>query len=115
MTFRIGQKVVCIDDSQPKESTIYCKRLGRTLLQLGDMSGLKRGQIYTVRGVDLDWGDESPVLFLEEIIRPRVTDELYETGFLQSRFRPVQERKQQTDISIFTNLPGVVSREKESA
>jgi hypothetical protein len=104
MAFRIGQLVVCIDDSIQESGIVFSKRLHKPFLLRGDLNGLTRGQIYTVRGIDLDWVDEKPVLFLEEIIRPKLHHEHAETGFLASRFRPVQERKSQTDISIFLKM-----------
>lgn len=104
MAFRIGQKVVCIDDSIPQGGTVYSPRLRCSFRLLGDMDGLTRGSIYTVRGIDVDWADELPVLFLEEIIRPTLGTEQQETGFDQRRFRPLQERPQQTSIEVFKKL-----------
>lgn len=106
MAFRIGQKVVCIDDSIPQGGTVYSKRLRCTFRLLGDLSGLKRGAIYTVRGIDIDWADDLPVLFLEEIVRPPFHTEQQETGFDQRRFRPLQERKRETSIAVFERLLG---------
>ena len=104
MAFRIGQKVMCIDDAIPDGGTVYSKRLRCTFRLLGDLDGLKRGAIYTVRGIDLDWADELPVLFLEEIVRPPFHSEQAETGFDQRRFRPLAERKRQTSIAVFEAL-----------
>ena len=104
MAFRIGQKVVCIDDAIPDGGTVYSKRLRCTFRLLGDLDGLKRGAIYTVRGIDRDWADELPVLFLEEIVRPPFHSERAETGFDQRRFRPLAERKRQTSIAVFEAL-----------
>lgn len=100
MNFRIGQPVVCVDDSIPEVDRVYSRRLKRSFHLIGDLSGLKRGAVYTVRGIDVDWADETPVLFLEEIIRQRGPDEEQETGFAQRRFRPVQERKQSTEAGM---------------
>jgi hypothetical protein len=104
MAFRIGQKVVCIDDAIPQGGTVYSKRLRCSFRLLGDLSGLKRGAIYTVRGIDVDWADELPVLFLEEIVRPPFHSEQAETGFDQRRFRPLAGRKKQTSIAVFERL-----------
>ena len=72
--------------------------------RIGRLSGLKRGAIYTVRGIDVDWADELPVLFLEEIVRPPFHSEQRETGFDQRRFRPLAERKRETSIVVFERL-----------
>ena len=104
MAFRIGQRVVCIDDAIPQGGTVYSKRLRCTFRLLGDLSGLKRGAIYTVRGIGVDWADELPVLFLEEIVRPPFHSEQAETGFDQRRFRPLAERKRETSIAVFERL-----------
>ena len=104
MAFRIGQKVVCVDDAIPHGGTVYSKRLRCTFRLLGDLDGLKRGAIYTVRGIDVDWADELPVLFLEEIVRPPFHSEQQETGFDQRRFRPLDECKTPTSIAVFERL-----------
>jgi hypothetical protein len=104
MAFRIGQNVVCVDDAIPHGGTVYSKRLRCSFRLLGDLDGLKRGAIYTVRGIDLDWADELPVLFLEEIVRPPFHSEQAETGFDQRRFRPLAERNKQTSIAVFEAL-----------
>jgi hypothetical protein len=85
MTFRVGQKVVCVDarDCRAKE--------------------LVKGNIYVVR----DAGPEPFIsgkywVLLEGVFNeydPRFGGEL---GYRSSRFRPVVERK--TDISIFTEI-----------
>jgi hypothetical protein len=87
MTFRVGQKVVCIDAS------------GGAL----NWGGKRRpvlGAVYTVRSVYRQ-EDEPEGILLEEII-----NQLHpcgdEYGFRARRFRPIVERK--TDISIFTAM-----------
>jgi hypothetical protein len=76
MTFRVGQKVVCVDDeAQP------CNR-GYTPVVKGD--------IYTIRDA-FDWFGLDGIR-LEEIKNP------HDRGYQARRFRPVVERK--TDISF---------------
>jgi hypothetical protein len=82
MAFRVGQKVVCVND-EPSRFT-------------GFPTNVKKGGVYTItktflhpRGV--------PCVLLKEIEVPR-----QHLGYDASRFRPVGERK--TDISIFTAM-----------
>jgi hypothetical protein len=77
MTFRVGQKVVCVDASGSARHV------------------MKEGDIFTVVGhgmhpncVELD-------------CKP-INDRPGACGWMKSRFRPVVERK--TDISIFTEI-----------
>lgn len=79
MTFRVGQKVVCVDDSPD--------RFGREL-------GVVRGEIYTIRAV-LERQGWQGVLLVE-------VDPGSAAGWYASRFRPVVERK--TDISVFHEI-----------
>lgn len=84
--FRLGQKVVCVDDS--KNSA-------------GDESGLRKGSIYTIKAIfpfrtaDEDYGVE-----LYETAAPNSPYHLQ--AFRASRFRPVVDGK--TDISIFRDM-----------
>jgi hypothetical protein len=91
MTFRVGQRVVCVDASR-----------GRPLR--GARATLVKNAIYTIRKIEI-WNDVTGV-YLEEIIEP-VLDVWLDRGPTEpcwrlSRFRPVVERK--TDISIFKRL-----------
>lgn len=85
MAFHVGQKVVCVDDTnmrlEPQER------------------GPVYGEVYTVRGFyDCDG------IWLSEIKNDPVvhTDGFTESAFYIWRFRPLIERK--TDISIFTEM-----------
>lgn len=98
MTFYVGQKVVCVDDSVHPEWNVnpdfrYC----------GDLDGLKRGLIYTIRRVGYDKIDGDPVIWLQEIIRTE-WPLAGESGFHQLRFRPLTETEKQTDISVFREI-----------
>ena len=85
--FRVGQKVVCIDDEEREGPGEY------TVLPV-------KGRVYTVRGV-ASWQWNSGVsgvgVYLEELYRPLTS--FGEAPWGCDRFRPVVERK--TDISIF--------------
>jgi hypothetical protein len=82
MTFRIGQKVVCVD---------------------AEGSQLVLGRVYTIQYIHYHqcrWrgrtGDWAAVQLLE------ARAELPFFGFCSERFKPVEER--QTDISVFTAM-----------
>ena len=87
MSFRVGQKVVCVDDSPPRYNH------GPLLLGLP----LKRATIYTVRGFN-----PGGYMWLEEVVSGVSPYLDYEGGYLVSRFRPLIEHK--TDISVFTEM-----------
>lgn len=94
MSFHVGQRVVCVDDAS-RPGLLWS--IGKAW---GDLDGLRKGTIYTVRGIEL-----APIgvltLKLREIVRksPPGTGNL-DAGFAAFRFRPVVE----TDISIFTAM-----------
>lgn len=93
MTFRVGQKVVCIAGDLATDWTVYTFKL----------SAPEKDGIYTIRGM-LEWNGECG-LWLEELRNPlmSLTDGTFgEVGFWASHFRPLVERK--TDISIFQEL-----------
>lgn len=92
--FRVGQKVVCVDDA-PFSGGWHSRN--------GIQHGLKLGCVYTVVRVyeqqvyfkgDLVMCWNLSLQELKKPLGPRVGD-----GFCSARFRPVVERK--TDISIF--------------
>jgi hypothetical protein len=88
MAFRVGMKVVCVDDSN--------------IVDLRIVKPVK-GVIYIVRGITA-WNS----IFLNEIVNPvlRFSDSYgdweAEPSFWSWRFRPVVESK--TDISVFTKM-----------
>lgn len=103
MTFHVGQKVVCVDDTMPPEGN-----------GIGTLNGLKKGSVYTVRRVGVDALYQAPGVWLEEIIRP---DWLHygETAYNIIRFRPVAYPRQSAehDIALFT--PALGTRTPENA
>lgn len=88
MTFRVGQKVVCI------RSDFKWKRTVPPNLPI-------KGRVYTVRDIlpTDEWGP--PALRLIELINPIATF-AYEPCFSFTRFRPIVSRK--TSIEIFTRM-----------
>ena len=86
MTFRVGQKVVCVDVSG-------CDSATRSIWRYPDA-----GSVYTISGTGIA-SCGSPIVYLHEIVQPEPTDL---DGFYARRFRPVIERE--TDISVFTEI-----------
>jgi hypothetical protein len=104
MAFRIGQKVVCVDDSCEAPGTVCTMPSGHQfVIRCSDLDGLTKGTIYTVAAVKRWHGEVD--LVLSEIKRTRDDDGDPE-GFRATRFRPVQERKQSTEtgMSILRSL-----------
>lgn len=95
MTFRIGQKVVCVDDSGGNYSP-WPISIDSTV------DGLTKNRVYHIRRVGKYRG--AKVVWLAEINRGRCSNHprAGEVGFARERFRPLIERK--TDISIFTEI-----------
>lgn len=89
MTFRVGQKICCVDDGGWKCSLRNVPN--RPV----------RGRIYTIRSF---YKEDS--IYLEEILNPSdakwKNGEIGEGCFWTRRFRPIVSRK--TDISIFTRM-----------
>jgi hypothetical protein len=97
MTFHVGQKVVCVDDDP--RSFLHAGAPGVRFS--GDLNGLKKGAVYTVRAFGrYPAYPDILCVWLEEIIRP--TAFFDEPAYVAARFRPVVERK--SDISIFTAM-----------
>lgn len=87
--FRIGQKVVCIDDdwSHPRDYLVT--------------NFPKLNVIYTVRGfVEDSTGQDRTFILLDEVVNPLIGG--IESSFLAACFRPAVERK--TSIDIFTAM-----------
>jgi hypothetical protein len=97
--FVVGQKIVCVDD------VIDDRFKTRKDIKYGNsLNGLTKGQIYTVRGVEVDPVHGFPTVFLKEIQRKITRNKVRnsEVGFHFSRFKPLKEKK--TDISIFNEI-----------
>lgn len=81
--FEPGSFVVCVDDRLTEEigglNPHGCRLYG-------DLGGLTKGTVYTVRDVGLS-RDSLPVVWLVEIVRTH--DDGYEEGLWRGRFRPL--------------------------
>lgn len=85
MAFRVGQKVVCVDDKHPANP---------------DPMPIA-GKVYTIRGFSrADFGEDG--LLLEEVATGALHSNGNERGYMIRRFRPIVERK--TDISCLKAL-----------
>jgi hypothetical protein len=92
--FRVGQKVVCVDDAFPGHELCLADTL------------LRAGYIYTIAAVVAEScvsrPGPYPGIHLVEINRPLSKHDGRVLAYRASRFRPIVERK--TDISIFTKM-----------
>lgn len=99
MSFQVGQKVVCVDDSGPIDGDPRKVPGGDYVPNM-----IRRGAIYTVRTVGFypRWGEQG--IRLHEVVNPirEYIGGNSEVCFAAHRFRPLIERK--TDISVFTAL-----------
>lgn len=80
MTFRVGQKVVCIDDTLNPETQPYTPCRPR------------KGGIYTVRGFLVQDHIEDYGVYLEELLNPSIIwsdQDEKEWPFKPDRFRPL--------------------------
>lgn len=92
--WHVGQRVVCVDDSNWSDDHIKHPIKGR---------------IYTIREIDTIGGIDG--FWLEEIINPIKTycDGVCEAGFKRERFKPLDEKR----LDIFREMLTVKKREKE--
>ncbi|MCK1367662.1 hypothetical protein [Bradyrhizobium sp. 62] len=97
MTFRVGQKVVCVSEHTCTDTRLLP---GGKYVPIWPVVG----EVYTVRGLTSGVPLKRPLLFLEELVNPVATflEGKFEMGWNPERFRPLIERK--TDISVFTEI-----------
>lgn len=88
--FRVGQKIVCVDD-QCHGWTAYGSK------PRGDLHGLKAGEVYTIRAI-IPEHDTGLSIVLEEIRRPVTPGVWHLEGYNPSRFRPVAEKPTAMDV-----------------
>lgn len=91
MTFRVGQKVVCVD-----AASVGAYMPSGMKAERFDLGGLTVGAVYTIRDVGLLL--DVVVCRLEKIYRPTEPFNGEEAFFAQARFRPIVEPK--TEISF---------------
>jgi hypothetical protein len=101
MTFRVGQRVVCV------KRDAWTDALSQLPLEADNFPVF--GMVYTVRTIDAAHGNL--YLRFEEIVNaPRnYVNGLDECNFWAARFRPVKE----TDISIFTAMLAPTPKQKQ--
>lgn len=92
-----GAKCVCIDDGY---STVALPGSE----YVGDLDGLARNSIYTIRAVGPDILDGDRRVWLVEILRENDPDLPYESGFSIARFRPLITRSQEHDVALFAPI-----------
>lgn len=114
MTFHIGQKIVCVNDRRCV-TVVY----GRRWFQWRDRSfkldhNLNRGTIYRVtdrQALETDDGKSIEIVWVDgaqHFEEPGI-------GFPSFQFKPLIERKTETDISVFKKmLPPTVPRKLET-
>ena len=97
MNFRVGQKVVCVDDDW----------YGPDDLPLAMLDYVKsvpiKGAVYRVRSINVEGpAPAPPYIRLSEIVNPRPPAPKDEVEWRANCFRPVVESE--ADISIFTKM-----------
>lgn len=86
--FRIGQKVICIDDSMNPETVDYTPMRPR------------KGEIYTIRGFLVQDHIDGYGVYLEELLNPSIIwsdQDEKEWPFKPGRFRPVVDQDIKTE------------------
>lgn len=94
MTWYVGQKIVCIDDSWYGPH----KRLGFKRFRFDNV--IKPKNVYTIRRINQhNHFPDRLVILLSEVVHPRRPEHF---GFPPEIFKPLLDK--QTDISIFTDI-----------
>lgn len=94
MSFHVGQRVVCVDDSGYPERHSYDPA---------------KGQVFTIKA-SLAYDGQAVVELYE--VRPRPG---WLPFYLARRFRPIIERKRKTSIAVFKKMLAPNKREVEPA
>lgn len=81
--FRVGMKVVCVDDET------HDRYQTPGYYSVGELDGLLKGEVYTVADVCPEHG--VPNIKLQEIVRRKIEGARYFSGFAPERFRPLIE------------------------
>jgi hypothetical protein len=93
MSFKISDKVVCVDDSSQDNPTVVIKATDKVV----------RGAIYVVRGFDNNQTKEAGLL-LAGMFGGRWADG-DESGWRASRFRKLDELKAESEARYYINHP----------
>lgn len=100
MNFRVGQKVVCVNDNNGPGVGSICR--GHRVVSM--TCKLENGVIYTVRSLGTCWQDGSPGIRLHEIARPIASITGEELCFFAHRFRPVIEKSTDTGMAVLREI-----------
>ena len=102
--FRVGQKVVCVDDAE------YAHRAGDSIIDY-----IQKGEIYIIREIcEFDYRPDRQFGHAVRLVGILRRDDNYpDYPFALVRFRPIVERE--TDISIFKQMLTPTSKETEPA
>ena len=96
--FYVGQKVVCINDDVSRY-----KLPGYTYM--GSLDGLTKGEIYTIDKIYPHPMLNYILVDVREIDRmAKNPDTVNAYGYRYERFKPLEEKKRTTDISIFIKM-----------
>jgi hypothetical protein len=103
--FHVGQFVVCVDDRvEPYEVP------GVVYLDDFEDGWPRRGVVYTVRDAGKSVYDDTPCIWLAEIVRPARTIGR-EEGFAAARFRPLKDEA----LSVFRQALEPSPKQTETA
>jgi hypothetical protein len=95
MAFRVGQKVVCVN-AEPDTPAGY------EWLYNGDMDGLTKGDVYTIRRITKTrrpgYGAFDGIRLCEIVRKGN------DPAYFAARFRPAVERKTDTGFAILTEI-----------
>jgi hypothetical protein len=97
MNFRVGQKVICVNN----EWDNVWDRI-RAFFFRPPPGNLVVGEIYTICNIIWDEWNEDEQYTIEVLECPHPANDYWEAGFDPKCFRPLVERK--TDISIFRDM-----------
>lgn len=93
--WKVGDRIVCVNVTHDTSPT-------KIIRVVGGLDGLKKGRVYTIRDFVPCMYRSDVCVRLDEIVRCAKGSDVYEPGFLVSRFRRVEPRK--TNIGIFTAM-----------
>lgn len=98
MSFYVGQKVVCVDDSSPPLNVLN-----------GCKIPVKSGKIYTIKAAYYGY-KSTPVVDLCEV--PHCPHCGAPSAFQALRFRPLQERSTETGMAILRKVADDASKKR---
>ena len=97
--FHVGMRVVCVNDDPSLVRAFYSGNLN------GEMHGLQKGKVYTIRRIGVDELSGSPTVWLFEITRPTRFKRSVEPGYYALRFRPAHENRMDELRTLLAPVP----------